>query len=305
MQKQCEISAADGRVIQVYGVLPLESVQRVMVLSHGMAEHLLRYRWFAEQLAAAGVAVYAAHHRGHGEDSELLGHYADQGGWHKVVDDLHQVVEYAKQQHAAPLILLGHSMGSFVARQYAIKYGQLLDGLILSGSNHQPALLFKAGLLAAKIERRRLGARSPSKLLDFLSFGSFNQRFKPVRTEYDWLSRDSAEVDRYIDDPLCGFSCTTQFWCDFMQGLADISRSSAFQQIAWTLPVLVFSGAQDPVGQMGKGVQALARALQEDSGCQVRCILYPEGRHEMLNELNREQVVADIQDWLAAIPQAK
>lgn len=301
MQKQFELKAMDGRAIQVYGMLPVEQPTKVLVISHGMAEHIERYQWFAQQLADAGIAVYGANHRGHGADCTLAGHYDDDCGWQKVTDDLHLIIEHIKQTHDVPLILFGHSMGSFVARQYAVRYGNLLSGLILSGSNHQPSFVFKAGLIASKIERTRLGSRKPSKVLDFLSFGTFNQRFKPIRTENDWLSRDDAQVDKYNADALCGFSCSTQFWCDFMQGLADISSQDAFQRIDSSLPVYVFSGDHDPVGRMSKGVVALEKALREISKCPTRIKLYAGGRHEMLNEINREQVATDTLEWLATI----
>jgi len=298
MQQQFSITAADGREILIYGELPKTAARQVLVISHGMAEHIQRYSWFAQQLAEQGIAVYAANHRGHGPDCELAGHYADQAGWQKVVADLHQVIGHVKQQHALPLTLFGHSMGSFIARQYAIRHGEQLDRLILSGSNHQSPWLFRVGLVTARLERLRLGARASSKLLELLSFGSFNQAFKPARTEFDWLSRDAAEVDRYIADPLCGFSCSTQFWCDFFYGLAQISCQPSFRQIPSTLPVMLVSGDKDPVGRQGKGVVALANALSQLSGCATSVKLYPDARHELLNETNKQQVVADILSWL-------
>jgi alpha-beta hydrolase superfamily lysophospholipase len=155
-----------------------------------------------------------------------------------------------------------------------------------------------AGLIA-RFERFRQGATGRSALLEFLSFGSFNKAFKPTRTDFDWLSRDPAEVDRYINDPLCGFRCTNQLWIDLLGGLQDITKPENLARIAKTLPMLVVGGACDPVSD-GERLKDLARALRQSGNPSVTLKIYPDARHELLNETNRDAVTADLVQWLDA-----
>jgi len=292
------LMAADGREIKLFAWLPEQEIRYVMVLSHGMAEHIERYEAFALACNAAGIAVYGANHRGHGNDAPVLGHYADEGGWHKVINDLDLIIDDVAKRHAVPLVLFGHSMGSFIAQQYAILHGNKLKGLILSGSNYQSPTMYKLVSIASKIEKMRIGARSPSSFLDFLSFGSFNIKLKPVRTTSDWLSRDPVQVDKYINDSYCGFPCTPQFWLDFMSGLISISQKSEIAKIPNKLPIYIFSGDKDPVGLQGKGVLALEQHITNNGCSEVQCKLYSGGRHEMLNESNSSEVFDDVTNWV-------
>ncbi len=191
-------------------------------------------------------------------------------------------------------------MGSFVAQQYAILHGSKLDGLILSGSNFQKPLAYKAGRIISRIEKKRIGADSPSSLLDKLSFGSFNGKFKPNRTASDWLSRDNAEVDKYLSDDYCGFLCTPQFFDDFLSGLIAIHSRGAFSKIPSELPIFIISGEKDPVGQQGKGVLALKNQLIKNGSQNVSCKLYPDARHEILNETNATEIYGDVTNWVSS-----
>lgn len=295
------LAAQDGRQIKVCCWEPEEEAQFAMVLSHGMAEHIERYERFALACNKAGIAVYGANHRGHGADAPKLGHYADKDGWSLVISDLDQIVETVKAKHnTKPVILFGHSMGSFVAQQYGILHGSKLDGLILCGSNFQKPFAYKAGRMITAIEKWRIGADKPSPLLDWLSFGSFNSKFKPNRTASDWLSRDNAEVDKYISDDYCGFPCTPQFWHDFLSGLIAISSPGAFTKIPSELPVFIISGDKDPVGQQGKGVLALKNHFISSGSQNVSCKLYDGGRHEILNETNADEVYGDVVSWVSS-----
>lgn len=294
-----ELRAEDGRQIKLFSWLPQSEIHHSLIISHGMAEHIHCYEEFASTCRDAGIAVYGANHRGHGDDAEKQGHYADQNGWHLVQDDLNMIVDHVKAQHDLPVVLLGHSMGSFVAQNYAINHGKKLDGLILSGSNYQAPFMYQIGKFVASIERMRIGAATPSPFLGWLSFGSFNKKFKQTRTDFDWLSSNPTSVDRYIADAYCGFDCTPQFWIDFLSGLNTISQPNAFSVIPTSLPIYVFSGDKDPVGLQGKGVLALIKQLQTQSGAQVDHLLYPDGRHEMLNEVNAKTVYQNVIDWIA------
>jgi alpha-beta hydrolase superfamily lysophospholipase len=282
------LTATDGHRITGTLYRPA-SPMAILVISHGMAEHAGRYAALAHWLSNQGVAVLAFHHRGHGPDcrTEHLGHYADRQGWQKVVDDLHQVIEHGHTLFPGlPLTLLGHSMGSFIAQSYAGQHGDRLDALLLSATNriHRPRLRASAALVRLIALFR--GKRHRSKLITAMTFGQFNRPFRPGRTRCDWLSRDPQQVDRYLADPLCGFECTTGLWHDFITGMLGINPGQWPQD----LPVHLFAGTDDPVGEMGKGIRQHFRAVREAGIQKVTFRLFNGGRHEMLNELNAEDV---------------
>jgi alpha-beta hydrolase superfamily lysophospholipase len=294
------LTANDRSRLYVNQWLPEGPAKAMIMLSHGMAEHSGRYARLAQALCAAGYGLYAPDQRGHGRtaDEGTLGLYAEHDGWSKVVGDLASLNQHiALKQPGLPIILLGHSMGSYIAQAYLLHHSASLDGVILSGSNFQPVTLYRAAGVIARIERARQGLRGRSALIDFLSFGSFNKAFKPNRTAFDWLSRDPDEVDKYINDPLCGFRCTNQLWIDLLGGLQQISKASNLAQIDPGLPILVMGGECDPVSE-GKRLKSLAHALRE-AGCQhLQLNIYPQARHEVFNETNRDEVTADVLTWL-------
>lgn len=270
----------------------------VLVVSHGMGEHIDRYEGFAHFAAENGVAVIGANHRGHGEEAALHGHFDDELGWERVLGDLDCIVDYAKAQFACPVVLVGHSMGSFAARHYVTLHGAKLKGLVLCGSNYQSPLLFKIAKVIAHSQVKLFNKRHPSALMEFLSFGAFNLSVKNPRTAMDWLNRDNAEVDKYIADPLCGFRCTTQFWVDFMGGLAWSSRQEHLKNIPSELAVLVTSGDRDPVSRMGKGAQELQQVLRDCGLKKVDLKLYSGARHELFLEVNRQEFYQDLLNWI-------
>ena len=294
------LTANDRSRLYVNQWLPDGPAKAMIMLSHGMAEHSGRYARLAEALCAAGYGLYALDQRGHGRtaDEGTLGLYAEKDGWNKVVGDLAGLNQHiGQQQPGLPIILLGHSMGSYIAQAYLLHHSASLDGAILSGSNFQPVALYRAAGVIARLERARQGLRGRSALIDFLSFGSFNKAFKPNRTAFDWLSRDPLEVDKYINDPLCGFRCTNQLWIDLLGGLQQISKASNLAQIDPGLPMMVMGGECDPVSE-GKRLKSLAHALRE-AGCQnLQLNIYPQARHEVFNETNRDEVTADVLKWL-------
>ncbi|MBD8090882.1 alpha/beta hydrolase [Pseudomonas fluorescens] len=294
------LTANDRSRLYVNQWLPDGAAKAMIMLSHGMAEHSARYARLAESLCAAGYGLYAPDQRGHGRtaDEGTLGLYAEKDGWNKVVGDLASLNQHiGQQQPGLPIILLGHSMGSYIAQAYLLHHSASLNGAILSGSNFQPVALYRAAGVIARLERARQGLRGRSALIDFLSFGSFNKAFKPNRTAFDWLSRDPQEVDKYINDPLCGFRCTNQLWIDLLGGLQQISKASNLAQIDPGLPIMVMGGECDPVSE-GKRLKSLAHALR-DAGCQnLQLTIYPQARHEVFNETNRDEVTADVLKWL-------
>ncbi|HEU5141095.1 MAG TPA: alpha/beta hydrolase [Bacillales bacterium] len=292
----------DGAEIYVHKWIPSGKVIGVVQIAHGMSEHSARYEAFASVLVDEGYAVYANDHRGHGETAggkENLGYFADENGWELVVDDLYEVTNIAKEGHSGlPVFLFGHSMGSFLSRRYVQKYGRELAGVILSGTGADQGVLSSVAIGMAKREIRKHGKKARSELLTRLSFGSYNKAFEPWRTEFDWLTRDEKEVDRYIKDPYCGAVATAGFYYDLFVGLKRLDKPALLKQMPKNLPVFFVSGDQDPVGQNTKGVLKVARHLQKAGIRDIDVKFYKDGRHELLNELNKEEVYQDIIRWL-------
>lgn len=294
------LDATDSSRLYVNSWIPVSGPKAVVMLAHGMAEHSGRYARLGVALSAAGFALYAHDQRGHGRTAAhgVIGHYADADGWNKVVGDLASLNEAVEQRHPGlPIFLLGHSMGSYVAQAYLLQHGTALQGAVLSGSNFQPVSLYRSAALIARLERWRQGATGRSAVIEWLSFGSFNKAFKPARTPFDWLSRDAAEVDLYVIDPMCGFRCTNQFWLDMLGGLQRISEPSELEKIDPGLPLLILGGECDPVSE-GKRLKNLAGAYKIAGMQSVTMNLYPQARHEVFNETNRDEVTRDLLAWL-------
>lgn len=295
------LTATDHSRLFVNQWLPETAPLAVIMLAHGMAEHSGRYARLAQALCDEGYGVCAVDLRGHGKTGEeaILGHFADEDGWTKVVGDLASLNHHIVQQYPdTPILLLGHSMGSYIAQGYLLHHSASLHGAILSGSNFQPVTLYRSARLIARFERWRQGATGRSALIEWLSFGSFNKKFKPTRTPFDWLSRDPVEVDKYVHDPLCGFRCTNQLWVDLLGGLQQISKASNLAQIDPGLPLLVIGGECDPVSE-GKRLKDLADALCDAGIRHLQLTIYPQARHELFNETNRDEVTADVLAWIA------
>jgi len=293
-----QLAADDGTKILVRHWSTEENPRAIVQIAHGLAEHSARYGRLAAALNAAGYGAAASDHRGHGPAASPadLGHLADSDGWAKAVGDLWTVNRAVAAQHPGiPIVLLGHSMGSFLSRQFAAEHARALAGLVLSGSNGAPPAIATAGRLVARLERLRLGPRGKSGLLNQMMFGDFNKPFRPARTQFDWLSRDEKEVDAYMADPLCGFPFSTQLAIDLLDGLAVVTSRKNLGPIPKDLPVYIFSGEHDPVGSNIKGLIADFRAA---GFVRLTTRLYPEGRHEMLNEINRDEATGDLVKWL-------
>jgi len=290
----------DGAILHVSG-WAVDAPKAVVQVIHGMAEYGSRYARLAEALAAAGYTTYAHDHRGHGKsvsDASPPGHLADNDSWTRIVEDAHGVNrEIARRHPGLPIIVLGHSMGSFVLQQLLFEHPGDMVAAALSGSSGKPPAKAAAGKIVARIERARVGRRNPSHLLTRLSFGDYNKAFAPARTEFDWLSRDPAEVDAYIADPLCGFPVSTQTWVDLLAALGRIAHPGNVAKVPKGMPLYLFAGDRDPVGEFGKGMTRLHDAYTRAGIADVRLKLYPGGRHEMLNETNRHEVTADFIAW--------
>ncbi|CAM3695507.1 alpha/beta hydrolase [Parendozoicomonas haliclonae] len=271
-----------------------------VLILHGMAEHGLRYGRLAETLNQHGYNVAAIDHRGHGQSvHNLAGIFSTERGWERVLDDVSCAYEHLHEnQPELPVFILGHSMGSFITQSWLMQQERKLAGVVLSGSTYNNRILLQLGRMVTRMESLRLGADKTSRLVDLLTFGSYNNGFKPARTPFDWLSADTAEVDAYIADPLCGFQCTNSLWLDLFQGLLSITSLPALQKLDSRLPFYIFGGDRDPVGQNGKGLRKLAHRLTEAGVEHVDLKVWPGGRHEMLNESNRDDVTHQLVQWL-------
>jgi alpha-beta hydrolase superfamily lysophospholipase len=297
-----ELTAADGLVIRGYRWRPAGEPRAIVQLAHGMSEHARRYGGLATTLARSGLTVIAHDHRGHGASvwpGQEPGHMADEDGWNKAVDDLHRVNRLIAAEHPKlPRIVLGHSMGSFLVQQLSFCHPNDASAIALAASNGKPPPIALAGRGIARIERMRLGKLGRSKLLNKLSFEDFNTKFRPTRTDFDWISRDPRVVDDYVADPLCGFMVTIQTWVDMLDALPTLTRPENLARIPKHLPIYAFAGDCDPVGLMGKGLLRLVDSYREAWLADVEHKLYRGARHEILHETNKDEVLADLMRWM-------
>lgn len=302
MRSDFKFVDSDNKELHVYKWIPQNKAIGIIVIAHGMTETALRYDEFATILNKNNFIVYGHDHRGHGLTAgsrNELGYIADNEGFDWMVRDVHELIEHIKKIHMnLPIILFGHSMGSFISQRFIEIYGNSINGLILSGSNGTPTNLTSLGVLISKIQISLYGRRHTSQIMNKLSFGTFNKKFKPTRTNYDWLCSVEEEVDKYINNEHCAFICTSSFYYDFLRGLLEIHKNENLKKIPKELPIYIFSGDKDPVGNFGKGIINLFNVFEKLGIKDVEYKLYKDGRHEMLNEQVKYQVIEDVISWL-------
>ena len=297
--------SADGKTpIHAVEWLPEGQARAVLQISHGVSEYILRYEPFAEYLTARGFAVAGHDHLGHGqsvaEGSARL-YFGPRGSWNWVVDDIDQRRNLAKAKFPqVPYFLMGHSMGSFLARTYLIRYPGAVDAAVIMGTGQMSPAIIAGGKAVAAEEAHRVGEDQTSSLVDKLAFGAYNKRFAPNRTGFDWLSLNQDNVDRYMADPLCGGNATIGLFREMLGGLSFIAKPENLKRMNLNIPVLFISGEMDPVGDCGNGVKRAFESFRKAGVRDVSLKLYPELRHEILNETCRETVYEDIYQWLAA-----
>lgn len=294
------LSASDGHQVACYRWL-IDSPKAVVQIAHGMGEHAKRYDWVAQTLNAAGYSVYANDHRGHGDTAGPELGYMGADGWNRTLADMYELNrEIRSQCPGRPLCLLGHSMGSMLSQQYITRYGHSIDVLALSGSPGFKESRFNfINRWILKFEHWRLGPDGASDLLQKALFGSANDPFDgPDATGSEWLSRDQSQVQRYVDDPCCGFVLTPGSLMDMSQGSAVSQSSVAIGKVPRNLPVYVFSGSEDPVHGEQKDLDRMVSAYRQAGFTSLTYKLYPGGRHEMFNETNRDGVMDDLLTWL-------
>ena len=302
--------SADG-LTRIHAVewVPEGPVRAVLVVAHGVSEYILRYQGLAEYLTERGFAVAGHDHLGHGtsvaEGAPRL-YFGKKGSWDWVVADLYQRRQLAGRRFAGvPVYLMGHSMGSFLARTYLIRYPGTVQGAILMATGQMSPALVAAGRAVAAREARKVGEDHSSPVVMKLAFDAYNKRFAPNRTAFDWLSVDQGNVDRYLKDPLCGENPTVGLFREMLSGIAFNSRQANLKKMNLNTPVLFISGQQDPVGDCGKGVERAAASFRRAGVRDVTVKLYPQLRHELLQEAQAPQVCEDLYQWLTSkLPEA-
>lgn len=284
--------------------VPDAEPRAIVQIIHGIAEYIDRYDEFMSFLADNGIIAVGTDHLGHGksiESEEQTGFFAYDNGWDYAVRD-EEVLRLAMHENypELPIIVFGHSMGSFMARTLLIRYPDAFNAAIISGTGNQGAALVNGGLFMGNLVTGLKGAHHYSKFLNNLAFGNYNKMYNNPKTEYDWLSRDEANVQKYIDDPLCGFIPSCSLFRDMMTGVKFITNKKNLTAMNKDMPVYFMSGDMDPVGECGKGVQKAYNNFLEVGMKDVSIKLYPGGRHEMLNEINKDEVYTDILAWLGS-----
>lgn len=301
-----QFTSSDGLDVFVHKWLPDNGdlPKGVLQLAHGATEHAKRYEHFAKFLVENGFAVYANDHRGHGKTAdslEDLSYFSDQdNGWDLAVEDMHRLSDHINADYPElPVFLMGHSMGSFLTREYILRYGKELNGVVLSGTGGGLVLLVKMMKFMSLLMMGIKGRKHHSPFLTELLYGGLKKKIKNRQTDFDFLTRDSAEVQKYIDDPYCGYTVTPEYAYQLAYGISRLYKKKSFNSVPSDLPMMIFSGEKDPVGgENGKDVEVVYRKYLKGGLEDVSLKIYPEARHEMINETNRREVFNDILDWM-------
>ncbi|MBQ9131745.1 MAG: lysophospholipase [Clostridia bacterium] len=301
MMERFTITSSDGKTaLAAYRLIP-ENPRAMVQISHGMCEYFLRYEGFAEYLVSQGFVVFGHDHLGHGNTAPTagdLGFTASGGGADFLVEDVHNLsLKMKKMFPKLPLILFGHSMGSFIARAVLEHYGSTYRAAVICGTGG-PETPAAAGKALASLLMALKGERYRSKFVAGVAFAGYNKKFEKGCDKNAWLTRDAAVVEKYNADPFCTYVFTLRAYHDLFSLVERVSRKEWANQMPKDLPLLVISGEMDPVGGWGKGVRAVADRLQKAGVKDMTVTLYPDMRHEILNETEHEQVWSDISQWM-------
>lgn len=292
-------SPASCGVGTVYSQLwAAESPKAVVILAHGMAEHSDRYSHFAGFLAGHGFAVGMNDHPGHGKSTQPKGHFADDKGWEHTVEELYRLrLDMEKKYPGMPLLLMGHSMGSFLSRSYLTRHGEELSGCVLCGTMGSNPALPLAKFLAG-MQKKILGPGSPGKFLDKLTSAGNNSRIENPVNQFAWLSTLDQVCMEYEADENCGFVFTAAGYYDLFSGLLEVNGKAWASQVPKSLPIYLVAGGQDPIGAYGKGPAEVAEKLKNAGCSKVTLKIHPPMRHELLNEQGKEEVYQEILEFL-------
>ena len=299
MMEEVKLPASDRTMLYVH-CWRAEQPKAVVLLAHGMTEHAMRYDRFGQFLSQNHISLYCHDQRGHGKTGGMqLGHLRKGVEWNMMINDLFTIKKKLIDiETDCPVYLMGHSMGSFLVRRTVQLRPSMFDGLILSGTGDGQGLAGKAAVKIAGAACLLAGQETYSKRLQKLMFGSFNKGIVNPQSEYDWLTCDQTELERYLSDSQCGFTCTNGFYHELLQGIQLANDPKNIASMRKEMPVYLFSGDCDPVGNRGKGVRHVQQLLEQAGMQDVTVRLYAGGRHEMLNEINRDAVMAELLQWL-------
>lgn len=304
IKSEFTFGSVDGRN-QIHGVewRPEENrIAGVVQLVHGMTEYIERYGDFARFLTEQGLVVVGHDHLGHGHTAaspEDLGYFHETDGNGMLLGDIRKLQTLTREKYpGAPYFILGHSMGSFLLRQYLCLYGGEIDGAVIMGTGTQPMAILKLGQIVCRFLAKRYGWRHRSKLIYKMAFGGYLKRIESPRTIRDWLTKDTAIVDKYGKDPLCKFRFTLNGYYNLFYSIKEASLKENIQKMPKELPVLFVAGGDDPVGGYGKGVEQVRKAFEDVGMKDVTWVIYEGDRHEILNETDREKVYQDIYSWI-------
>lgn len=296
------LKTKDGYDIFYQTWTPKNKPKAVIQICHGLAEHIGAYDEFAQFLSSKDIFIIGNDHRGHGKNittDDNRGIFATADGWAKSLADLKDITNIAREQYSdIPIFLFGHSMGSFFTRSYIQTSTKHLSGAVICGTGGFPGAIGNIGILISKIISKLYGPTHKSKLLDSMSFGSYNNQFKPNRTSFDWLSRDDEKVDSYINDPLKGHISSSQLFVDMLSAVKEIDTLDNLRNTNKEFPLYIISGYKDPVGNNGDYIKKLYNQYIENGFTNVSMKLYPNCRHEILNEINRKEVMSDVYQWI-------
>lgn len=282
--------------------IPEERPVCIVQIVHGMSEYIDRYDEFAGYLADKGIMVVGDDHLGHGKSvraGEKYGYFCKEDAPTVLVRDEHRLKKMTQEQYAGvPYIILGHSMGSFITRNYLFRYGTGIDGAIIVGTGMQSKAVLLCARILAGIDGALFGADHVSKFVDKIAFGVYNKKIKSPKTPFDWLSRNEDNVRKYIDDPMCGFIFTANGFQTLFRLIRNLHDEEKLKRMPRSLPVFFLSGEDDPVGDYGRSVERVYKSFQELGMENVQMKLYPDDRHEILNEVDREDIYGDIYRWI-------
>ncbi|MCI8581695.1 MAG: alpha/beta hydrolase [Dorea sp.] len=303
MKQEFYYPSGDGQT-KIHGIVwrPETDVKAVLQICHGMVEYIDRYNDFAQYLAERGVCVVGHDHLGHGksvQSEEYLGFFHESHGNKYVITDIHRLRRMTEKDYAGvPYFMMGHSMGSFLLRQYLTMRAEGLAGAIIMGTGHMPHGLLAAGQMVCRTIAAVKGWQYRSEFMNQLGMGGYNKQFEPSESTKDWITSDEEMRKKYEADPLCSFTFTVNGYYQMFEGMKVLTKKNAMDKIPGSLPVLFVSGAEDPVGSNGEGVARVFRKYERAGIQDVKMKLYPQSRHEILNESNREQVYEDLYQWM-------
>lgn len=303
MKQEFYYLSSDGQT-KIHGIIwrPEKQAKAVLQICHGMVEYIDRYNDFAQYLAERGVCVVGHDHLGHGksvQSEEHLGFFHESHGNQYVITDIHKLRRMTEQDYAGvPYFMMGHSMGSFLLRQYLTMRAEGLAGAIIMGTGYMPYGLLAAGQMVCRSIAAVKGWQYRSEFVNQLGMGGYNKQFEPSESTKDWITSDEEMRKKYEADPLCSFIFTVNGYYQMFEGMKTLTKKSAMDKIPGSLPVFFVSGAEDPVGSNGEGVARVFHKYEQAGIQDVEMKLYPKGRHEILNESNREQVYEDLYQWI-------